>query len=386
MRSRFILTFIAAVAAAGAAWAQAPESSLSPESNLSSARHHDDDSRRARAVYTQSNAAEGNEILVFSRDSHGALHLAHRAATRGLGTGAGLGSQGALALSRDGRYLYAVNAGSDTISAFVLFRSRLWLIDRIASGGDLPISLALHDDVLYVLNAGSANNITGFHVRRDGRLRPLSGSTRPLSADAVQPAQVQFNKTGDFIAVTEKATNRIDLYSVEDGVAQGPFVNASNGVTPFGFAFDRRDRLLVSEAFADAPGQSALSSYDFDDADSPLEVISGTVRAGQTSACWVAVTKNGRYSFVANTGSGTISTYRVARDGELSVVGNGVSAQTGSGSAPQDLALSRGNRFLFVLTPGTGSVQSFKVHDDGSLRAAATAPGVPASAQGLVAR
>jgi 6-phosphogluconolactonase len=336
------------------------------------------------AVYTQTNAAEGNEILIFNRDG-GALHLAHRVSTRGLGTGIGLGSQGALALTRDGRYLYAVNAGSDTISAFARVRSSLVLIDRVSSGGDQPISLTLHGDALYVLNAGSGNNITGFRVQHDGSLRPRSNSTRPLSGSAVQPAQVQFNSTGDFLAVTEKATNKIDLYAVHDGRATDPFVNDSNGITPFGFAFDRRDRVIVSEAFADAPGQSAVSSYDFEAEDSPLEVISGSVSSGQTSACWVAVTKRGRYAFVTNTGSGTISTYRIARSGELSLLANGVSADTGPDSKPQDLALSRHNRFLFVLTPGAGTVQSLKVNRDGSLVAAGAAPGVPASAQGLAA-
>ena len=382
MRAKFIATLIAALTVAGAAWAQAPESDLS--------RSAQDKSEwgelAARAVYTQTNAAEGNEILILRADARGALRLAHRVSTRGLGTGAGLGSQGALALTRDGRYLYAVNAGSDTISAFARVRSGLVLVDRVSSGGDQPISLTLHDDVLYVLNAGSGNNIAGFHVRRDGRLRARRGSTQALSGEAVQPAQVQFNASGDFIAVTEKATNKIDLYTVEDGVARGPFVNNSSGITPFGFAFDRRDRLVVSEAFADAPGRSALSSYDFADANAPLEVISGSVPSSQTSACWVAITKSGRYAYVANTGSGTISTYRIARNGELSVLSNGVSARTGNGSKPQDLALSGGNRFLFVLAPGAGTVRSFSVKADGSLVAVATAPGIPASAQGLVTR
>lgn len=378
MKSKSFLTSIAALIVATSAVAQQSDSNLSADAHGRS--------RALPAVYTQTNAAEGNEILTFHRDHRGALQLADRTRTGGLGTGAGLGSQGALVLTRDGRNLYAVNAGSDTISAFARVRSRLVLIGRVSSGGDQPISLTLHGNDLYVLNAGSANNITGFRVQHDGRLRLRSGSTRPLSADAVQPAQVQFNNTGDFIAVTEKVTNKIDLYSIDDGRASAPSINDSSGVTPFGFAFDRRDRLIVSEAFADAPGQSAVSSYDFDAEDSPLEVISGSVGSGQTSACWVAVSRSGRYSFVANTGSGTLSTYRIARSGELSLLANGVSANTGTGSAPQDLALSRQGKLLFVLTPGVGSIQSFKVDRDGSLRAVGSAPGVPASAQGLVAR
>ena len=138
-------------------------------------------------------------------------------------------------------------------------------------------------------------------------------------------------------------------------------------MTPFGFDFDARDRPIVSEAFADAAGQSAVSSYDFAAAGAPLEVLSGSVPSGQTSACWLTITKDGHYAYVANTGSGTISAYAVARNGELALVGNGVSAETGADSKPQDLALSRGSRFLFTLTPGSGAIHSFEVATDGRL-------------------
>lgn len=170
-----------------------------------------------------------------------------------------------------------------------------------------------------------------------------------------------------------------------DGLASGPFVKGSNGMTPFGFEFDARDRPIASEAFADAPGQRAVSSYDFAAADAPLEVISGSVQSGQTSACWVTITRNGHYAYVASTGSGTISAYAVARNGELALVGNGVSANTGADSKPQDLALSRGSQLLFVLTHGSGAVQSSEAAADGSLKPLDRARGVPPSAQGLVA-
>jgi 6-phosphogluconolactonase (cycloisomerase 2 family) len=361
-------------------------SALIPVLLLVSATSAEANDSASRAVYTQSNAADGNEVLVFRRHAHGELQPAGRVRTHGLGTGAGLGSQGSVLLTRDGEHLYVVNAGSDTISAFSVGRRGLSLIGRVGSGGDQPISLTLRFGILYVLNAGTESNISGFRVAHDGRLRPLRNSTRPLSAAAVQPAQVQFNNTGDFLVVTEKATNKIDLYAVDDGTARGPFVRDSNGITPFGFAFDRRDRLVVSEAFMDAPGASAVSSYDFDAAEAPLEVVSGSVKTMQTSACWVAITRLGRYAYVTNTGSGTISGYAIARDGTLALLApNGISASTGAGSLPQDLALTRRSDFLFALAPGTGSLVTFRVLADGSLRHVDTAQGIPASAQGLAA-
>jgi 6-phosphogluconolactonase len=338
-----------------------------------------------RAVYTETNAADGNEILVFHRRSDGELKLAGSASTRGRGTGAGLGNQGALALRGDGRRLYAVNAGSNDISVFGAAGGRLWFIEKVSSGGTQPISLTLHDDLLYVLNAGGEGNITGFYIGDDRRLRPIPGSTRPLSGSATGPAQISFNTTGDVLVVTEKSTNKIDFYDVEDGVAEGPFVRASNGMTPFGFAFDRRDRLIVSEAFGGAPNASAMSSYDVDDAESPPELVSASVPTHQTAACWVAVTKNGRFAYTTNTGSGTVTGYGVARHGALSLLNaNGVTGRTGPGSAPIDLTFSPDSRFLFVLSAQTGTIVSFRLKEGGGLANVSTAHDIPASASGLV--
>jgi 6-phosphogluconolactonase (cycloisomerase 2 family) len=339
-----------------------------------------------RVIYTETNAVSGNEILVFMRyDGH--LVLSARVATRGTGTDGGLGNQGALVLSENGRRLYAVNAGSSDISVFAVRGGSLALIQRLPSGGSSPVSIALHDSVLYALNASDAGNVSGFSVTDDGRLQPIPGSTRPLSAAAVGPAQVEFNKAGDVLVVTEKATNKISIYAVNDGLASGPYVRDSNGATPFGFAFDKRDHLIVSEAFGGAAGVSALSSYDIDDAQWPIELISGSVPDHQAAACWVVVTRNGRYAYTSNTGSGNISGYRVAHNGALSLLTpGGITGVVGAGTGPTDLALSRNSQTLVSLNPPVGTIQLFSVNADGSLVRGETLHGISGSATGLVAR
>lgn len=339
-----------------------------------------------RAVYTETNAADSNEILVYRRDRDGDLRLSDRVNTRGRGTGAGLGNQGALALSADGRRLYAINAGSNDISVFAIGGNRPVLVQKLPSGGEQPISLALHGDLLYVLNAGGGGNLSGFYVGDDRRLRAIASSTRPLSGSAVGPAQISFNVFGDVLAVTEKDANQIVLYDVVDGYAQAPKPHASNGATPFGFAFDRHDNLIVSEAFGGAPNASAVSSYELDGAAFPLEVVSPSINAGQTAACWVVVTKNGRYAYATNTGSGTITGFSIARNGGLSLLNaNGVTAGTGSGSNPADVAASADGGFLFALSANVGTISGYRIRDDGSLRMASRVDGIPLSASGLVA-
>jgi 6-phosphogluconolactonase len=226
----------------------------------------------------------------------------------GAGTGGGLGSQGALVL--DGRRLFAVNAGSNTISALRIGRGdNVSLTDVARSRGVNPISLTVHGRLLYVLNAGDATtpaNIHGFLVLFD-ELVPLPGSSRPLSAASPGPAQIEFTPNGRHLVVTEKDTNRIVSYRVgRFGNASGPNARPSAGQTPFGFAFDRRGRLIVSEAFGGAPDASVLSSYRIA-ADGTISAIDPNVATTETAACWVVVTKDGRYTYATNTGSNSIS-------------------------------------------------------------------------------
>ncbi len=335
-------------------------------------------------VFTSTNDAGGNSVLVYQRAANGTLTAAGSAATGGLGTGAGLGSQGALALSRDdGRYLFVVNAGSNSISAFTVRRSGLSLLGTVPSGGVDPISLTVDDDLLYVLNAGDASspaNISGFRLH-EGRLSPISGSTQPLSADSVGPAQISFDTTGRLLVVTEKATNLIDTYRVgPGGRAHKPHSQTSAGQTPFGFAFDRDNRLIVSEAFGGAAGAGAMSSYRVTPG-GQLHLITGSAGDNQAAPCWVVTTRNGRYAYTTNTGSGTISSYRIGNDGSLTLLAS-VAATTGG--APIDMALDRTSRYLYAISSGT--ISGFAVANDGSLAPIGGNPsGLPASSVGLVA-
>lgn len=336
-------------------------------------------------VYTATNAVAGNEIVVYQRAGNGSLSPVGRVATNGLGSGGGLGNQGGLIASKNGRWLFAVNAGSNEISVFSVRHGLPTLVDKVASGGTSPVSLTVHGDLLYVLNGGGINNITGFHIGEWGKLTPIANSTKPLSAAATGPAQIQFTPDGDALVVTEKATNKIDIYAVEDGIANGPTVRNSNGVTPFGFAFDKRGHLIVSEAFGGAANQAALSSYNVSEEDSNLSVISPSVKDGQSAACWVVVTKNGRYAYTTNTASGSVSGYRVTNDGKLTLLGDGLTAVIGAGTGPIDAALSKSSQFLYVLNGSIGTVNGYRVEANGSLSPIGNVGGLPPGTNGLVA-
>jgi len=175
------------------------------------------------AVYVLTNAPAGNAVLVYDRGGDGSLSAAGIYATGGAGSGAGLGSQGAITVSDDGRLLFAVNAGSNTVSSFRVRSDGLDIVDVAASGGATPTSVTARGGRVYVLNAGVPNRVSGFTVDVKGRLRPIPGSNLPLSAASTAAAQIGFDDEGDTLIVTERATNRIVTYEVgADGPSPGP--------------------------------------------------------------------------------------------------------------------------------------------------------------------
>lgn len=332
------------------------------------------------AVFTQTNAAGGNAVLAFDRAADGTLSAPVAYPTLAQGGGSGLGSQGAVWLDEDGQVLFAVNAGSGSITSFRSRDDGLQLASVVSSGGERPVSVTSRKDLVYVLNAGVPNSIAGFRVDARGVLTPIAGSWRALSAADTAPAQVQFSPDGRSLVVTEKATNAIAVFAIgDDGLASAASTYPSGGATPFGFDFDRRGRLFVSDAVGGAPLGSGASSYDV--SGSSLTALTAFAPTGQTAACWLVVSKDGRFAWTANAASASISRYGIAPDGSIALEGQ---AATGTGAV--DLALSGSGRDLFSLANGSHEIRSFAVGAGGGLEPSAVAGGLPAGLAGLAAR
>lgn len=339
---------------------------------------------RPGAVATATNDAAGNTLLVYPRDERGRLGDPVSVSTGGDGTSAGLGNQGGITLAANGRFVLVVNAGSNTIAVLRPHGAGLDLVGTTPSGGTMPISITTHDRLVYVLNGGGEGNVTGFWLDGDGRLSPITGSTRPLSGSATGPAQAGLSPDGRLLVVSEKATNILGLYRVRPDGTLGDYTPApSVGMTPFGFAFDPDGALLVSEAFGGAADASAVSSYTFGRGPS-LVTVSPSVGTTETAACWTVVTPDGRFAYVTNAGSNSVSGYAVAGNGAVSLLDtDGVTGQTGGG--PIDMALTVEGRRLYTLNGAGQSISGFTVRTDGSLEPIAETGGLPAGANGLVA-
>lgn len=325
------------------------------------------------AVYAITNSASGNGVAAYARAADGTLSYAGTYGTGGLGTGAGLGSQGAVTLADNGKHLFAVNAASNSISEFSVKRDGLRLEATFSSNGVLPISVTASKNLLYVLNAGSSA-ITGFKVDGNGRVESIRGSSRPLLGTA--PAEVAFSPDGSELVVTEKGSSTLDTFAVVGGVV-GPGVSSpSAGATPFGFAFDGLGRAFVSEAAGSA------SSYAI--GASGAQVITGASATHQAAPCWLVVTPDGRFAYTANAGGATISGYSIAANGALTLLDpDGATAVLGAGAHPLDEAVSSDGRFLYVLVDGRHSLAGYRIAADGSLTLLGEVGALPAGAVGL---
>jgi 6-phosphogluconolactonase len=332
-------------------------------------------------IYAMTNATQ-NQLVVYDRSESGVLTESKRVSTGGSGTGAALGSDNGIQIARGGRWLFTVNAGSNTIAVFDLRAGGPFLVDVANSGGSMPISIALAGANVYVLNGGSPANVAGFKFGVDGRLRPISNSIQLLSEPAPVAPQIGYSRDG-FVVVTEKATNKIDVFTANfDGSLSPAIVQPSSGPTPFGFLFDHFGHMIVVEAGASVSGGDTVSSYDFSNTGT-LETISASVPNFQLATCWIALSSSGQFIYTANTMSDNLSAYGVSRYGQLQLIGNGIAATVAKGSKPADLAFSGSGRFLYVLNGGLGNISGWIVNPDGSLVSVGTFGILPASATGL---
>jgi 6-phosphogluconolactonase len=332
-------------------------------------------------VYVQTNDATMNEVVVYRRHADGSLDRLGSYLTGGKGSGAPhLPSQGSVVLA-DGR-LFVTNAGSDDVTVFGMEGEELATLDRAYSGGAKPTSVAVQGDLVYVLNAGGAANVSGFRLQPAG-LAPIEGAIAPLG-DASDAAQVAFTPDGRMLLVTDRAANAIHAFAVDaDGMAHGPTTYASSGATPYGFDFTPDGTLVVTEAAGAQVGKASASSYRLNG--SGLVPVSGAVGNTRSEVCWAVVSKDSRTAFVTNFGDGTISTYAIGGDGSIELREAVAATTVDGGPGIRDEALSSDGRYLYALHADAREVFAWEVGGDGTLRPLGSANGLPATAAGLAA-
>jgi len=313
-------------------------------------------------VFVQTDNTAGNQVVVYRRATDGTLSFAGSYNTGGLGgqlTGSvvdHLASQGSLTYDSRHSLLYAVNAGSDTVTVFVAHGHHLFRQQVISSGGSFPVSVAVHGNLVYVLNALNGGSVRGYRVFA-GRLFPIRGSTRLLHLDPAAspqftntPGQVAFSPDGSQLIVTTKANgNDVDVFGVRPGgtLTPSPVVNSEPGTVPFAVTFDPAGDLVIAEA-----GPSALATFALQ-SDGTITQIDA-VDTGQAATCWV--TADGEQLFTSNAGSANVTGFTSDAQGQLTLVG-----QTATDPGTVDSSVTPDGRFLYVQAGGDGSVDEFSV-------------------------
>ena len=406
-----LLSFAAAVTAVVAVALPGMASAKSPSRSKAKA---------VGRVYSETNNPKQNRVLIFDRLVNGHLTLVGSVATGGKGgqqlqpgcapTCPFLDTQGELAQTSDGKHVFAVNAGSNSVSSFVATATGLKLVSVHSSGGPFPNSLTVHGNLLYVLDSGifpmpgpaAPGNIAGLRFNAAGHLTPISGSIRALTPTVPGLArQIGFNNNGKLLVVsllgnptlaTPVATDSIDTFTVSaSGAASAPTAHDATTPFPFGFAFDPNDHLIMSQVTSlTVPGAGDTASYGVA-ASGALTPIA-TVATKGTAPCWVSITSNGKFAYVVNTGGGAptggfTSEYKLSAGGGLTLLGN--TPVRPNEFALTDETLSADSHYLYVLstgaTPATHHIDEYKVLGSGALNFIGQTPAfaVP-GASGLV--
>jgi Lactonase, 7-bladed beta-propeller len=338
-----------------------------------------------QALFVQTDAVSGNQILAYQRGIDGTIALAGTYSTGGAGgvasgaTADPLASQGSLVLAHGGQDLLAVNAGSNTVSVFAVHGTQLALTDVVPSGGSFPVSVATRGNLVEALNAGGSGSVAGYHLFND-RLFPLPGQVRSLGLNNTDPpnylagaGQVGFTPSGSQVVVTTKnSTNAYEVFSVTgDALSATPVVTPSATPVPFAFTFDANDHLVATEA-----ADSTVSTYSVN-ANGTLSHI-GSVGDGGTALCWVSLV--GSIAYGSNAGSATVSSFDVAADGTPTLA-NATAASTHAGTT--DSVVDPSGSTLYVESGGAGALDVFHINSGGSLSPVETVWNLPVGAEGL---
>jgi 6-phosphogluconolactonase (cycloisomerase 2 family) len=378
---------------------------LSPSSAL--ARH-----QVAGAVYTETNQPN-NQVVVFARGVNGALMRIQRVDTGGEGSLQNppfpqdhLDAVNEVELTDNGRVLFAVNAGDDTVSSFrVGPKGRVKLVDLEPTGGSHPVSVDSHDGLLYVLNQldQSGNDLSGFRYAADGTMTPIPNSSRALATPAAEDngfgfqsplaSQVLFSPNGRVLTVPERTSNgfegQLDTFAVRSDGTLGPVrANVSNAFIPFGMAWDNRGHLIVANGgspLADPMFQGSGSSYSL--SGTTLTAIDNE-SADALATCWVSIPESGKFAFMSNQNTEDISRFSIGSSGRLTLLGKTPTSGPGA-----DTALSSDSRFLYVINVldangnDGATIDGYRVGSGGGLRHISTTDaGIPDSASGLASK
>ena len=333
-------------------------------------------------VFVMTNDAVKNEVLAYQHLLGGSFVLKGRFSTNGRGSGGQtdpLQSQGSLTLSEDHSLLFAVNAGSGTVSSFHLAGGIPFLVDTEPTGGAFPVAVTEHDHMVYVLNAGGNGAIVPFHADASGQLHQISESTVFLTAANDGASSISVSPDGRTLVVIEKTPNNIDTFPINPNGTLGQVV-VNHSVTPgvFSTVFTPNGDLIVSENQPGGTDISSISSYTVN-SNGTITAISQSIPTFGDGNCWNAITPNGKFVYADNSGTSSIAGFSVGPNGALTPIAGTILNSYPQGTTNLDMTISADGNYLYTLNSGLGTVGVFSINSDGTLKSLGEIDGLPTS-------
>jgi 6-phosphogluconolactonase len=337
------------------------------------------------AVFVMTNDANKNEVMAFERAANGTLGDSVSYDTHGRGSGGitdPLESQGSLTLSQDHPLLFAVNAGSGSITIFNVHKNgALNFLSKTHSGGAQPSAIAEFRGLVYVLNSGGGGSLVGFDLGDGGQLNEIKNSTAFLTGTTTGGASLAFSPDGQFLVVTERVANNIDVFHVQPNGTLSPIVvNPNPAPGTFSVAFAPGGVAIVSETGqAGVSNGSAISSYKVN-SNGTVTAITHSLPTFAAGNCWDAITPDGRWVYVSNSGSDNISGFNIHKDGSLTPIAGTVLGNNPSGGHNVDIAVSADGKFVYTINSQSGNIGIFAINQtDGTLTSLGQAGDLPTS-------
>lgn len=307
------------------------------------------------ALYFASNPDGTNSVVALTRDlSTGFVTYLGSFNSGGNGTTAIQGSQ-AHAVATRGSFLYAVNSGSGNFSTFRIGQDgELTLVATTSSGGIRPVSLAIHGNLLYVLNQGISSSEEGgpvdagvlpFTIGTDGIPMPAAGPGISLDSED-SPSDVVFTGNGQRLAVMCTGSNAIRSYDVGASGSLGNSQVVGVGSQPVGGASNARLAWCGFATVVNDPGPASVVSFN---AESGLSIVSQIPATTDQDPCWAATDPGGFRLWTSNFLPRSLTLYSIGSDGSLARLGGYTPGASDSGPGALDICVSNDGRFLYRL-------------------------------------
>ncbi len=314
----------------------------------------------SKLVISSTNDSIQNEIVGYRRNSNGKLDSLFTLSTFGKGINGPLRSQNSMLWTKEGKFLLVCNAGSNDVSVFKIDGENVTFLNKYSSGGQTPVSITQYKDFIYVLNSGHHGILSGFKITQDGTLNPIPGINIEVDTMVSGPAQASFTCDGSGIIITCRSSNKIIGFQMsKDGIPVGKTSISSNTEVPYGFDLDEDGKIFVTEA-----KQSGISVYQWKNG-KELEKLFDLSKDLHTAACWIKLTKDRKYAFVADADPKNIAGFQIAKTGQCTLIkSDGKSSSTEN--TPTELTIVD-DQFLYVSSIRNSAIEVYQIDGSGNL-------------------